>query len=62
MKTFLSIVKEFFRYIILVPFIPLLVIMMWAFAEALKFHGEIPEDLDEQYKPTNKNMEQNNRI
>lgn len=54
-KEYFKMAKEMSEYLILIPFIPVLVIIMWILGKGLEVNSKIPEDLDEQEEQANKN-------
>lgn len=54
-KEYFKMAKEMSEYLILIPFIPVLFIIMWILGKGLEVNSKIPEDLDEQEEQANKN-------
>ena len=53
MKEYFKIMKEMFRYLILIPFIPFLYMLMRILGKSFEAKSNIPEDLEEQEKMAN---------
>lgn len=52
-----GLIKLCISILILVPFVPIIVIMLYVFGKSLEFHSKMPEDLDEQYKSCGEGQE-----
>lgn len=52
-KEYFKMMKEMFRYLILIPFIPFLYVLMRVLGKSFEANSNIPEDLDEQERMAN---------
>ena len=52
-KEYFKIAKESVRYMLLIPFIPVLFILMWIFGKSFEIASKVPEDLKEQEDAAN---------
>lgn len=53
-KEYFKVAKESVRYVVLIPFIPVLFILMWVFGKSFEAGSKVPEDLKDQEDAANK--------
>lgn len=53
-KEYFKVAKESVRYVVLIPFIPVLFILMWIFGKSFEAGSKVPEDLKDQEDAANK--------
>ena len=52
-KNYFDVIKTIGRYLLLIPFIPIVLIMMFVFSKVFEVNSKIPEDLENQTRMAN---------